>query len=259
MRGLRILLRDDRETPFVAPVLREHRTWGVLLYEPDLSTAALTDSLAQEAADPAVPAPERMTATLQLAALDYAYSRFDEALEKYGALYTYYEEHQVPAMQAMCLDGVGRVLQRMGRLAEAKARYQQGLALLEGTQALPAVLNLAAAAGEVSLALSELEDAEGYFDVAERVAAALMNPYAKADAMEHLGEVRLRLRGPADAQRTWTDAATLCRATEYWARLATVLERQRASYAKAQMDQARLACEEELALVRQALGEATPS
>src|SRR5262249_22118965 len=89
MRGLRVLARDDREEPFLLPALRKTKAPGVQLFEMDMSTPALCNALVMEAADKSQPVADRMQALLQLAALDYGYKRYDQAIEKYGKLYTW--------------------------------------------------------------------------------------------------------------------------------------------------------------------------
>ncbi len=247
MRSLRIVVRDDRETPFLVPALRKLKAPGVLLYEPDLSTAALTDSLAREVDDPALPVLQRMQALLQLAALDYAHKRYPAALEKYGLLHAYFAEQGLKELQALCLQGTGDVLRAAGKRPQAKERYQQGLAVAVNTQALPILINLAMAAGDVCLELEQYEEAEGYFDITDRVATKALNPYPKADALEKRGLARY-LRGQrGGAATSWNDAATLCRAVEYTARLRSVLQRQVALYGEARMKTEQRACKKELA------------
>ncbi|NPC76505.1 hypothetical protein HPP05_43025, partial [Corallococcus exiguus] len=246
MRSMRVVVRDDRESPFLVPALRKQKAPGVLLYEPDLSTAALTDSLAQEALDPNVPEPERMQALLQLAALDYAHQRFPAAIEKYSLLHAYYAEKELRELQALCLQGTGDVLRRVGKLELAREKYQQGLAVAVQTKALPILLNLSMAAGDVSLDLKQYPDAEGYFDISDRVAAKALNPYAKADAIEKLGLARYLRKDLGGAVKAWRDAVTLCKSAEYAPRLRSVLERLVKVYGDAGMRPEQQACTQEL-------------
>lgn len=246
MRSLRIVVRDDRESPFLVPALRKLQVSGVLVYQPDLSTAALTDSLAKEAVDPAMPVPERMQALLQLAALDFSHKRYPASLEKYALLHTYYAEQGLKELQALCLQGAGDVLRAVGKLEQAKERYQQGLAVAVQTKALPILINLSMAAGDVSLELKQYADAEGYFDITDRVAAKALNPYPKADALEKLGLARYLRKEAGKAVAAWNDAATLCRAVEYTVRLRSVLHRMEKAYGEARMVTEQQACKKEL-------------
>jgi hypothetical protein len=61
----------------------------VLTCEVDFSTPALTDGLSQGAADVSLPVTERMACLYQLAALDYTYKRYPDALQKFGVLHDF--------------------------------------------------------------------------------------------------------------------------------------------------------------------------
>jgi tetratricopeptide (TPR) repeat protein len=98
-----------------------------------------------------------MQALLQLAALDYSYKRYPAALEKYALLHAWYAEQGLKELQALCLQGTGDVLRAVGKLEQAKERYQQGLAtLLEVSQSrlelLQARTNLAQAVSDFLIA-----------------------------------------------------------------------------------------------------------
>ncbi|HEX5748982.1 MAG TPA: tetratricopeptide repeat protein [Archangium sp.] len=246
MRSLRIIVRDDRAEPFLGPTLNKLKAPGVLLYEVDFSTGALTDGLAQDAVDESRPVAQRMQALVQLAALDYAHRRYPQALEKYGLLHDYYAEHGAKEMQALCLQGAGDVLRQLGKPEKALERYQQGLALAIQTKALPVLLNLAMAAGDVCLELKQYPDAEGYFDITDQVAAKALNAHAKADALEKLGRAREGRTNTGGALRAWRDTATLCRSVGYPERLRSVLEHMARLYENAGMRQERQQCLTEL-------------
>src|SRR5262245_3356901 len=183
LQGVRLIIRDDR-SPFVLPALYREKNPHVLAYEPDLTPAAMMDAMAREVADPGLAEPKRMQLLAELAGLDYAHGRFEEAVQKYGVLYAYYERYQVPEMQAFVLSGTGDVLSRLGRLPEAKERYQQGLTLALGTKSLPLIMNLAVAVGDASMALEQHDDAIGHWEAGLKVARALRNPFVEADLME---------------------------------------------------------------------------
>lgn len=250
MRRLRIVLRDTREQPFLIPYLERERIPGVMVLDIDLGTAALTSSLADDAADPGLPKGERMEALLQLAALDYAYKRYPQAIEKYRVLYDHYSEEKNPALQALCLQGVGDVLRRLGKSDQAKERYQQALAIAVPTGAFPLMLNLLAGTGELCLERKEFAEAEGYLALADPVAAKLINPFAKCDVMEKLGMAREAQKNYAGAVDAWRRAAVLCKEVEYLDRWKSVLERLLAVYRQTRRPET-AAFERELSDVRE--------
>lgn len=249
MRRLRIVLRDTREQPFLVPFLERERIPGVMVLDLELGTAALASALAEDAADPALPTAERMQALLQLAALDYSHRRDREAIEKYRVLYDHYGAAKDARMQALCLGGVGDVLRRAGQGDQAKERYQQALALVVPTGALPLMLNLLVAAGELCLERKEFEEAEGYLALAEPVAAKLLNPFGKCDVMEKLGAAREGRKDFKGAVEVWRRATVLCQQVEYLDRWQSVLERLLGVYRQTRLPET-AALERELAEVR---------
>ncbi len=253
MRGLRVIARDDRARPFLAPGLRRLAAPRVLIYDLDMSPEALNDALVKEASNRSLPVTARMQALLQLASLDYAHKRYPQAIEKYGALYNHYGQSEDKAMQALTLQGAGDSLRRMNDLKGARVKYQQGLLLAMQTTALPVLLNLTSALGDVSLKLDALRDAERFFGLSEQLAGRLMNPFARADALEKQGIARDRLSDPGNAVLAWREAEATSRAFAYHERRRSTLERLIAAYRLMQMDDERRACEAELKATVQAM------
>jgi tetratricopeptide (TPR) repeat protein len=253
MKGLRVIARDDRDSPFLSPGLRKLAAPRVLLYEIDMSPAALNDALVKEAADRSLPVAARMQSLMQLASLDYAYKRYPQAIEKYGVLYNHHAQRDDKAMQAVTLQGAGDSLQRMNDLQGARVKYQQGLLLAMQTQALPVLLNLTMALGDVGAALGDHRDAEKFFGLSEQLAGRLMNPFARADALEKQGIARDRLGDLAHGVLAWRGAETLSKTFAYHERHRSVLERLIAAYRLMQMSDERSACEAELKAALQAI------
>ncbi|MFO7181264.1 MAG: hypothetical protein DIU78_021360 [Pseudomonadota bacterium] len=174
-----------------------------------------------------------MQALMQLAGLDYAHQRYDAAIEKYSILFAYYASGNAKEMQAMCLQGIGDVLRRAGRLEEAKRRYQQGLAYSAESPAALITMNLCVAAGDVCFELGQIDEADGYFAIADKIASKLLNPSTKADCMEKQGIIQEMKGNRRGALELFRDAAQMCRDFEYPERLVSVLERLRALYRNA--------------------------
>jgi tetratricopeptide (TPR) repeat protein len=218
----------------------------------DMSPAALNDALVKEAADPGLAMDRRVQALMQLAGLDYAHKRYPQAIEKYGLVFDYYARHEAPAMQAIALQGVGDCLVRTGDRRGAKLRYQQGLTLAAQAQALPVLLNLTSALGEITLELGEHREADGFFGLAAQLAGRLLNPFAKADAQEKQGIARQRAGDVPDAVVVWRDAAKLAQTFNYHERRCSVLSRLVDAYRSIHVDGERRLCEDELELARRA-------
>ena len=101
MAQLRVVFYDDRSRRLLSNAMQQRAMAHVLTFEVDLSTPALTDALTKDAGNASLPVAERMACLLQLAALDYSYQRYPDALDKYRVLYTYYEAIDIPSSQAM--------------------------------------------------------------------------------------------------------------------------------------------------------------
>jgi tetratricopeptide (TPR) repeat protein len=223
MAALRIVAYDDRSTKRIALDVRDRRITRVLMFEVDFSTPALTNALSVGAADTALPVPERMACLLQLAALDFSYKRHDDAIEKYGLLYTYYEGAGLRAMQALCLLGAGDTLRAAGQPARAKEMLQRGIALAIEHKALAMLLNGLLSIVEVCFELGEFADAESYADSGTKAAAAALNPFAYADLFERRGDAQLAQRHADDAVASYGRAREISKMYDHAARSESVL------------------------------------
>lgn len=250
MAGVRFLVRDSRDAPLLLPALRNQHASHVLALEVDFTAAAMTSALIRDAVDPAVPLAERMSITLQLAMMDYAYKSYHKALDKYGLVYTYYERQGIPSMQALCLLGVGDVLRATGRSSQALERYQQGLALAMESKSLAVILNLMLAAGHAATDVGQHSEAEGYYQMAARVSASMLNPYSRCDALEFAGAAAFAQGRHGEAAQAWQDCEQIARKIEYWERLESVLARKVALFSQTRMEVERRTAEASLAEVR---------
>jgi tetratricopeptide (TPR) repeat protein len=251
MPNVRVLVRDDRNRPFLIPNLQRETLDLLLFYDRlDLSTDAMTQALVDDAIDPAVPEPERMAAMVQLAALDYSYRRYDQAYAKWSLLFGYYQRMQQPPMQALALNGAADVLRAVGKLPEAKVKYQQGLALAQSLEALPIALVLLMGIGEVCLRLNQWVEAEGYLNLADQIATKTLQTTAKCDILERHGIALRALGRVADAQKKWRACVDLSREFQHHERAESVLGHLIALFREAQMRDEVRKHEQELELVR---------
>jgi tetratricopeptide (TPR) repeat protein len=239
MRPLRVVVWEDRKRGAIFGELKRTKNDRCLTFEVDFSTPRLTDALASDAADTSLPLAERMSCLMQLAALDYSYKRYPDSIEKYGALYRYYEAQEVPAMQAMCLLGVGDALRAGAQPKLAKETYQRGLALAISAKTLPVMLNLLISVTGVCFDLMHHADAESYADSGSQVAAGSLNPFAYADMIEQKGDAQVLQGKTADGLVTYRKCEEICEKYEYFHRWKSVLEKQVAAYEGAHMDRAR--------------------
>ena len=226
MAGCRLIVRDDRSCPALIPHLQQHPSDWVLLYERlDLSPAALAQALVEQAEDRSAPAEERVVALAQLAAMDFSHRRYADSFKKWGALFEYYSDKDVPAMQGLCLCGAGDVLRAMGKPEDAKEKYQQGLAYAKEPEHLSVTLNLLLGAGEVCITLAHWEEAEGYLHLAEQIAAAKRMLHPQCDLMARRGIPLIALGRLDDAHALWRACVDMTRVMQYFPRCIETLER----------------------------------
>ncbi|MFZ5892481.1 MAG: hypothetical protein ACOY0T_15585 [Myxococcota bacterium] len=220
----RFILRDQAAQPLLVPELFAQKNDRVLVMEVDFSNESYVQNLVDTAHDKSMPADDRMNAFFQLAAVDFAFKRYPQALEKYGVCFNYFQDKGNKPMQSLCLSGAADTMRHVGRPAEALKFYQQSLAVGVEDQNLPVIQQGLFGAGLACLELSRDDEAEGYFKKADEVAAKLHNPFAKCDAMEKRGLVEWRLGKIQDAVDTWLKAKDLAKQFSYFARAGSILD-----------------------------------
>ena len=250
MDATRVVAYDDRTRHWLTDAMRKREIDHVLTFDVDLSTPALADALGRDAADPALPVQERMASLMQLAALDFSYSRHADAIEKYGILHNYYHGAGIPIMQALALLGVGDALRMSGEPDLAKQRLQQGIAVAMEHKCLPVLLNLLISAAHTCMELRHFEDAESYADSGTKVAAAVLNPFVYADLYELKGAAQVAQDNLSGGMEWSKRCAELWKTYEYFFRWTSVLERQRELCARMQLADDEQAVADELQSVR---------
>ncbi|MGC4095083.1 MAG: hypothetical protein QM756_45625 [Polyangiaceae bacterium] len=251
MAPLRIIARDERTQPVLKPAMERYRVEHVLYFEVDFSTPAVTNALAVDAADPTLPMAERMACLHQLAAIDFAYRRYPDAIQKYGVLNDYYEAQKLPAMQAICINGAADALRSGGQLELAKTMLQSGIATAMQAKSLPALVNLFISITDVSAQLGHHQDAESYADSGAKVANAAISPTVYADMFEKKGDAQLAQNKIAEGLASYKKCEELCKLYEYFYRWKSVLGRQVEFYRRAGMGAQLHESEHELSLVEE--------
>jgi tetratricopeptide (TPR) repeat protein len=220
----RFLARDQHDAPLILPALLEEKNDRVLVLDVELDNASVMDGLVRTAQDSALSPDERMLAFFQLAAVDFSFQRYPEALVKYGAMFNYYLGTGNKPMQALCLSGAGDTLKQQGDFEGARSRYQQSIAIAGETQNVAALQAGCQGAGSVCLALESYAEAEGYLTLANTLAGKLNNPFAKCDAMEKLGVARYRQDKFDEAIDIWLKGRDLAKQFGYAERAIAIVE-----------------------------------
>jgi tetratricopeptide (TPR) repeat protein len=249
MASLRLVAWDQSERALLRNAMVQWKTAHVLAYSDDFSTPAITDALGRDAADQTLPLQERLISLQQLAALDLAYKRYGDALDKYALLHEHHYQRQEPELQALALLGAGDTLHAAGDPATAKTRLQQGIAVAMQCRSLPVLSNLLSSVVAASMVLGHHADAESYADSGTKVAEASLNPFTFADFHELRGDAEIA-QGKWDAGiHSYEHCRELCRTYEHFPRWLSVLDKQSKIYADAGMQRERQQIEDERAVV----------
>jgi tetratricopeptide (TPR) repeat protein len=166
-------------------------------------------------------------------------------------LYTYYEEMNIPSLQAMCLLGTGDTLRAAGDLPAAKEMLQRGIALCLEHKVLAVLLNLCISAVNVCFALQHYADAESYADSGSQVAAGVLNPFVYADMFELRGDAQVEQLKVEEAIESYARCVEISRMYEIFPRWRSALEKQANAFDRANRLSDGRAAREELARVRE--------
>ncbi|MFC1643046.1 hypothetical protein ACFL5O_10255 [Myxococcota bacterium] len=219
----RFIVRDQALAPFLVNELLAAKNERVLVLDIDFSNERFVQGLVETAHDQSLPTDDRMNAFFQLAAVDFGFRRFPQALEKYGVCFNYFEQQGNKPMQSLCLCGAADTMRQAGRPEDALKFYQQALAVGVEDQNLAVIQQSSFGAGVTCLDLSRDSEAEGYLKHADDAAAKLFNPFAKCDAMERRGLVAWRLGKIDQAIDTWIKGKELAKQFSYIERAVSIL------------------------------------
>lgn len=244
MRGLRIIVRDDSDSPILTKYLNDAPR--VQFYNPDLSPDAFMKSMEEKASDPSTPDEDRAFSLLNLACMDYAEERYDSALSKYRQLLAYYQDTQNFAMQAFVINSIGDVFHRSGDLHKAQEWYECAINPATEAKSPVILLSIAKNLGHVAYKLKQYSLAEEYFEGANKLAGELRDAESKAEALELIGLCQEQQKKYDKAIENWNIASRLCRNLGMNDYLKKNLEHLRDIYKKQHLRDERIKVEEEL-------------
>jgi tetratricopeptide (TPR) repeat protein len=207
----RFIVRDCLPTALIIPELYQAKNDRVLVMELDFSNESAERELHATALDKSLAPDDRVFAFFQLAAIDFAFKRYPEALEKYGACFNYYDGKGVKSLASLCLRGAGDTMLYAGRPLDALKFFQQSIALSLQDGNLTTLQQGLHSAGSTSMDLGKNEDAEGYFKHSSDVSGKLCNPWTKCDALEKMGEAQWRQGKVGEARDSWVTGKDLAK------------------------------------------------
>jgi tetratricopeptide (TPR) repeat protein len=177
----------------------------------DLSLAALSAGVAEEANDPDAPPERRAHALLQVAALAAADGRHDEAISGFREVYSWAEAAGNPLLSALALSGIGDVACARKDSREAVSWYERALVPASRTKAALLLLSITQNLARLYFELGRHADAETFYDGAQRLAMAVPDATSHAHALQWRGRLE-DLRGAHEAAaRSFLAAAQVAR------------------------------------------------
>lgn len=206
---MRFVLREDTQKPMLGPDISQMPF--VQTHEFDMSHEAMAASLEKEAQDEKAPREQRAQALLQLASLDFAHGRYQQALDKYYQLLAYYQETGNTTLQALTLNGIADIFRRAGDIQSAKAWYSRAIAPATESKSPVILFTLARNLAHTSYELGQYADAEKFFDSSQQLGLQVYDPEAKILALEWRALSQMKLGSPDRAKQSLRDALAAAR------------------------------------------------
>lgn len=228
---MRIFLRDEKASPVLFE--RFQKVPRFSWYTPDFSVEAMEKSLKEEVMDKDVPLPQRLQSLLSVAGLDLSNRRYPEALKKFQILLPYYQGSGNHAMSALVLNWIGEVHDKTENPPEAQKYYESALTPAIESKSEPVLMNIVLNLANLKSKQEVWDEAEIYYESAEKIATALRVPQAKIMCLENKGVCRYKQKNVEGALESWNNGITLARAMEEKYLLKGILQRLRDHYDQA--------------------------
>jgi len=164
----------------------------------DLSLAALTAGVTEEAKDPLSTPERRAQARLQVAAIDAANGRHEQAIAGFSEVYSWAAGAPNPVLAALALSGIADVAYARKERSEAVAWYERALVPASETGAALLMLIVAQNLARVYFELGRHADAETFYDGAQRLAMAVPDAASHVHTLQWRGRLE-ELRGAQEA------------------------------------------------------------
>jgi len=191
---------------------------------------AQEEELLAAAEDPKAPLGNRMQAEVQLAYLDYAHSRFDQAMERFLRALAFFQWAEIPVMEGLIICGLGDIARQQGDWKQAQHWYACAVvpAAKDGNPILMSMIvqNLAVAAFQEK----RFADAEERYGELVTLKRAMLDETGLAEALEWQGLSQEEQRAYDRAVLCWEESALIYKAFEMKEHLPPVLVHLRRGY-----------------------------
>lgn len=181
----------------------------------DMSIAAMSASVNEDAQDAGAPVERRAWASLQAAALDAGRGAADAARER---LYEVLEwtrgrngDASIAALRTMALSGLGDVASLAGERQEAIAWYERALEPAGEASAALLLLVLARRLAPLYVEDGRLAEAEAFFDGAQKLAVLVPDLRSHVEALQGRGRLEAQRGALEVAAKTWMKALDAAR------------------------------------------------
>ncbi len=233
MRGARIVARVPADFQLETSPLTSAKRIRVRPFS--IPPDAIEQELLTTAADQKSPPDDRMRAEVQLAYLDCAHGRLDDAITRFLKTLAFYQWAEIPAMEGLVICGLGDVARRQENWHDAEHWYQ--CAVVPAAKSRNPMLmstivqNLAVAAFRDK----RFSDAEQRYSELVTLKRAMLEEDGLAEALEWQGLCAEEQLGYDRAVACWEEGALICKTFELKHRLGPMADHLRRGYQALEM------------------------
>ena len=235
MRGARIVARVPADFQLArSPLGMANRVQVKPLIIPP---NAQEEELIATAEDPKTPLGDRMQAEVQLAYLDYAHSRFDEAIRRFLKALAFFQWAEIPAMEGLIICGLGDIARRQENWQEAQHWYACAVEPAAKADSPILMSNIVQNLAVVAFHEQRFSEAEERYSELVTLKRAMIDEDGLAEALEWQGICQERQGAYDRAVVCWEEGALICKAFELKHRLDPMLTHLRHAYQALQSDE----------------------
>ena len=191
---------------------------------------AQEEELIATAEDPKIPLGDRMQAEVQLAYLDYAHSRFDEAIRRFLRALAFFQWAEIPAMEGLIICGLGDIARRQENWQEAQHWYACAVEPAAKADSPILMSNIVQNLAAVAFHEQRFSEAEERYSELVTLKRAMIDEDGLAEALEWQGLSQERQGAYDRAVECWEEGALICKAFELKHRLDPLLTHLRDAY-----------------------------
>jgi tetratricopeptide (TPR) repeat protein len=225
MRGARIVARVPADYRLPESHLKRVRVRPFTIppdvHEKELEATAADEKLSQV---------DRMQAEVQLAYLDYAHSRFSEAIERFLKALAFFQWAEIPVMEGLIICGLGDIARRQDNLREARHWYECAL-VPAGKDGNPMLIStIVQHLAAIAFQEERYADAEERYGELVTFKRAMIEEDGLAEALEWQGLSQERQSAYDRAVDSWYEGALICKSFDMTDRLPRVLDHLKRGY-----------------------------